>query len=204
VAFDIEARTEAEATLDMASPTAAEVTIGEVRPAKIVAQTPLVLVYALAKGEKVDAVVRDATELGATHVILTPTERAVVKIEEGKRVAKLERWRRIAEQAARQSGRGDPPSIELAPSFAAALASGAATAEARFVLDPRASEPLGKKLTSERATAFAVGPEGGFSEEEIQAARTAGYAPVTVGPFVLRTETVAAAVLGAIRVLEGT
>lgn len=202
VAFDPEARTEADATIDEPSPEAARVTIGEVRPAKVVATAPLVLVYALAKGEKVDAVVRDATELGATRIVLCPTERAVVKIDAGKRAAKLERWKRIAEQAARQSGRSDPPDIDLTDTLLGALGIASSIAEGRFILDPHAVEPLGRHLAPARATAFAVGPEGGFSEGEIAQARAAGFRPVTLGAFVLRTETVAAAVLGALRVLE--
>lgn len=204
VAFDPETRKEANATIALASADAARVTVGELRDAAVVATAPLVLVYALAKGEKVDAVVRDATELGATHVVLVPTARSAVKVDEGKRGAKLERWRRIAEEAARQSGRSDPPAVELAAAFADALAIAGAVAEARFVLDPRASDPLGPRLVPSRATAFAVGPEGGFTAKEIDAARAAGFSPVTIGSFVLRTETVAAAVLGALRVLQGT
>lgn len=204
VTFDPEARTEADATVDEPSPEAARVTIGALRPAKVVASAPLVLVYALAKGEKVDAVVRDATELGATHVVLCATERAVVKIDEGKRAAKLERWRRIAEQAARQSGRSDPPDVDLTETFLGALGIASTVSEARFVLDPRAAEPLGRHLAPRRATAFAVGPEGGFTDAEIEAATNAGFRPVTLGSAILRTETVAAAVLGALRVLEGS
>lgn len=204
VAFDPDARTEADATVTDPSVDAARVSIGEVRPAKVVASAPLVLVYALAKGEKVDAVVRDATELGATHIVLCATERAVVKIEEGKRAPKLERWRRIAEQAARQSGRSDPPAIDLTDTFLGALGIASSIAEARFVLDPRASAHLGHYLAPRRATAFAIGPEGGFSDAEIDAAKDAGFQPVTLGSVILRTETVAAAVLGALRVLEGS
>jgi 16S rRNA (uracil1498-N3)-methyltransferase len=204
VAFDPEAHTEADATIAEASPNAARVSVGAVRAAAIVASTPLVLVYGLAKGEKVDDVVRDATELGATHIVLTATARTVVKVDDQKRAGKLERWRRIAEQAARQSRRADPPSIELAPTLAGALAGASALAEARFILDPDASEPLGRHLAPRRSTVFAVGAEGGFTDEEVAEARALGYRAVTVGSFVLRTETVAAAVLGALRVLEGT
>ncbi len=202
VAFDPEARVEADATIVEASPTAARVTIGELRPAAVTARVPLVLVYALAKGDKVDAVVRDATELGATHIVLAPTARSVVKIDEAKGAAKTFRWRRIAEQAARQSGRSDPPYIDLAASWGEALALARSVAEARFLLDPHASDRLGPALRGGISLAFAVGPEGGFTDDEITAARDAGFTPVTLGPFVLRTETVAAAVLGAVRILE--
>ena len=67
-----------------------------------------------------------------------------------------------------------------------------------------ATEPLGPELLGARrgaSIAFAIGPEGGLTEAEVEEARVLGYAPVSLGRFVLRTETVAAAVLGAIRIL---
>lgn len=199
IAFDSEAHTEADATIDEASPDAARVTIGAVRPAAVVVLTPVRLVYALSKGDKVDAVVRDATELGATGILLAPSDHSVVKIDENKRASKIQRWERIAEEAARQCGRSDPPRIVLHADMRAALAAGKSSDA--FILDPRADAPLGRHLTARECT-FAIGPEGGFSAEEITFAQSEGYRPVTLGSLVLRTETVAAAVLGALRVLE--
>ena len=78
--------------------------------------------------------------------------------------------------------------------------------EARFCLDPHASEPLGAALASAVARgasiAFAIGPEGGLCPSEVALASQKGFVPSSLGPFVLRTETVAAAVLGAVRVLS--
>ena len=202
VAFDSEARTEADATIDEASADAARVTIGAVRPAAVVVLTPVRLVYALSKGDKVDAVVRDATELGATEILLAPSDHSVVKIDDGKRAAKIQRWERIAEEAARQCGRSDPPRIVLHADMRAAVTAGKSAEGDAFILDPRADAPLGRHLSAREGT-FAIGPEGGFSAEEIAFAQSEGYRPVTLGSLVLRTETVAAAVLGALRVLEG-
>lgn len=205
VAFDPEARTEAEATIAEASGEAARVTIGEVRAANVVATAPVVLVYGLAKGDKVDAVVRDATELGATRIVIARTTRAVAKVDAERAGPKLERWRRIAEQAARQCGRADPPVIDGVLDWLDALESAAGETGARFCLWENATEPLGPLLTSAVGTgaamAFAVGPEGGLTQEEVEEARVIGFAPVSLGRFVLRTETVAAAVLGAVRIL---
>lgn len=203
LAFDPDARTEAEATIADASPDAARVSIGPVRPASIVVRRPVRLVYALSKGDKVDAVVRDATELGVTHIVLAPSDHSVVRIDASKRQAKLQRWERIAEEAARQCGRGDAPRVHLESDMRQALAHGNEQAGASFILDPRATEPLGRHL-GPTAEVFAIGPEGGFSAEEIAFAVSHGYRSVTLGSLILRTETVAAAVLGAVRVLEGT
>jgi len=204
IGFDPEARMEADAEVLEPSSTAARVTIGPLRPAPVVAGSGLVLVYALAKGDKVDDVVRDATELGATRVIVTRTERAVVKAAGERAKDKLDRWRRIAEQAARQCGRADPPTIAGVLEWGDALEE-ASDCEARFCLDPRAVETLGAGLgpAIERgaSVAFAIGPEGGLSSDEVEIAAAKGFLPASLGPFVLRTETVAAAVLGAVRVL---
>lgn len=197
VAFDPETRTEGDATIDVASGVAAEVTIADVRRAAVVAGSALVLIYALAKGDKVDAVVRDATELGATRVIVARASRSVPKGD------KLDRWKRVAEQAARQCGRGDPPAIDGVLAWDEALAA-AEDSVTKLCLVPGAETALGSRLPSAvgGSIAFAVGPEGGLTEEEIARAHARGFVAVSLGPFVLRTETVAAAVLGAIRVLS--
>lgn len=205
LAFDPASRTEAEAVLDVVSNEAAVVTIGEVRPARVVARANLVLVYALAKGDKVDAVVRDATELGATHVVLAKTSRSVVKVDAARADSKLDRFRRIAEQAARQCGRADPPSVSGIFDWDVALKNAAQEAPVRYCLDVRATRSLGETLPSavmeQSGIAIAIGPEGGLTDHEAVEAVTQGFALASLGRFVLRTETVAAAVLGAIRVL---
>ena len=206
VAFDPESRTEAEATILEASASAARVTIGECHAASVVAETPVALVYGLAKGDKVDGVVRDATELGATRIVIARTTRAVAKLDGERAGTKVERWRRIAEQAARQCGRADPPVVEgvLGWSEALTLASDDATA-AKFCLWENATEPLAPLLRDALSRGapivFAIGPEGGLTEAEVGEARVLGYAPVSLGRFILRTETVAAAALGAVRIL---
>ncbi len=205
VAFDPAELVEADAVIVEASGSAVRVDIGPTRPADVVALVPLVLVYGLAKGDKVDAVVRDATELGATRIVIARTARAVAKIEGDRASTKLDRWRRLVEQAARQSGRADPPVIEGVLDWRAALESAAAIAGARFCLWENATEALGPQLAEvmgrRGSLAFAVGPEGGLTEAEVEEARVLGFAPVSLGRFILRTETVAAAVLGAVRIL---
>jgi 16S rRNA (uracil1498-N3)-methyltransferase len=197
VAFDPDAKTEADAVLvDDRT-----IALTNERPASVVAERELVLVYCLAKGDKVDDVVRDATELGASRVIVARAERSVVKADADRAEAKRARWMRIAEQAARQCERGDTPTIEGVLDWEAALER-AAGCDARFVLDPHASEPLGSLLhtsvTNGASVAFAIGPEGGLAPREIAFAQGRGWVATSLGKLVLRTETVAAAVLGAV------
>lgn len=205
VAFDPTQLIEADAVIIEASGSAVRVEIGATRPADVVALVPLVLVYGLAKGDKVDAVVRDATELGATRIVIARTARAVAKVDGDRASTKVDRWRRISEQAARQCGRADPPVIDGVLDWQAALDVAAADADARFCLWENATAPLGPELAgviaSRGSLAFAVGPEGGLTEAEVEAARVTGFAPVSLGRFILRTETVAAAVLGAVRIM---
>lgn len=198
IAFDPIALTEAPAEVVHASTDAAVVRIGAVEPAALVADLPIHLIYALAKGDKVDAVVRDATELGATRITVARTSRSVVKLDDQTALAKIERWSRIAEQAARQCGRADPPAVDLLD-WETAL--DGASGDARFVLDVAARDPLGP-LLKPVATVFAVGAEGGLSEGELSSAEQRGFHRVNVGRFTLRTETVPAVLLGALRVLR--
>ncbi|HSO38582.1 MAG TPA: 16S rRNA (uracil(1498)-N(3))-methyltransferase [Labilithrix sp.] len=207
VAFDPTTKQEADAVVDGPSGEAANVTIGHIRTASVLAGVRIALVYGLAKGDKVDAVVRDATELGATHIVIARTARAVAKATGDRQDAKLDRWRRIAEQAARQCGRTDPPAIEGVLPWKAALEAAAKDHEARYCLWENATAPLAdtllERVRAGTSLAFAVGPEGGLSEAEVEEARALGFATVSIGRFILRTETVPAAVLGAVRILEG-
>ncbi len=206
VAFDPAAHVEGDATVIAASSDAAQVLVGAMRDAPLIAKRHITLVYALAKGDKVDAVVRDASELGATRIVVARSARSVAKAEGARAREKIERWTRVAEQAARQCGRADPPEVSGIFDWREALEHAARDADVRYCLWERATEPLGEALPAaiERgaALAFAVGPEGGLAESEIDDASALGFSIVSLGRYVLRTETVAAAVLGAVRILS--
>ncbi len=203
VAFDPVAHTEARACLAEVSRDAVVATIEEPHAPTVMASTPLCWIQGFAKGDKVDAIVRDATELGATRIVVVQTERAVPRVTGRAVEAKLARWRRVADQAARQCGRSDPPFIDGVVDWERGLEVGTAC-DTRICLDPRAGALLGGLLLEPArrgvSMAFAVGPEGGLSAEEVDQARQRGYEGASMGSFVLRTETVAAAVLGAVRI----
>lgn len=167
----------------------------------------IVLVQGLAKGDKCDAVVRDATELAATRIIVATTARSVVKLDAARAASRRERWERIANEASRQCGRSAAPIVDAPCGWEEALARVPADA-ARFCLWERATEPLGplllRALTTRAPLAFAIGPEGGLTDDEAHHARDGGWSIVTLGRLTLRTETVAASVLGAALVLAGT
>jgi 16S rRNA (uracil1498-N3)-methyltransferase len=206
VAFDPTSSFEADATTVWAGDDAVTVQFGALREAAVRTSRGLTWIQGLAKGDKCDAVVRDATELGATRLLVVSTKRSVVKLERERSEARQARWTRIAEQAARQSGRGDVPLVDPPCAWPDALARVNAT-DTRFCLWEQAVEPLAPRLFDALAQgeplAFACGAEGGLCEDEVSLARAQGWVVVTLGPRMLRTETVAAAVLGAVQVWTG-
>ncbi len=204
-AFDPERALEADGEVLEVGPLELVARLGPLRPAALVATREVTWVQGLPKGDKMDAIVRDATELGATRIIPASTSFAVVRLDGPRAEGRRQRWERIAREAARQCGRSDAPEVRPVMEWREALAT-AALGAASFCLYEKATTPLGPALLAEdrtTAVAFAAGPEGGLSEEEVLAAREAGFTVASLGRFVLRAETVAAATLGALRVLEG-
>jgi 16S rRNA (uracil1498-N3)-methyltransferase len=202
VGFDPRAGVEADVEVVSVDRARVRVRIGAPRAART-AVRELTWIQGLAKGEKCDAILRDATELGVTRIVFARTERSVVALEGARAASRRARWEKIAKEASRQSGRADAPTVGDVRGWLDALSDVDARA-ARYCLDPHASVALASALRPaiERRTplAFAAGPEGGLTAEEVDLARSHGWTPVSIGPFVLRTETVAAAVLGALRV----
>ncbi|MBI4705294.1 MAG: RsmE family RNA methyltransferase [Deltaproteobacteria bacterium] len=201
VAFDPQAETEAEAEIIAVTRRggSAHVRLGPPRPASLRPARRVTLIQALGRGSKVDAVVRDATELGATCIAPVLSARSVG----GTRADRSGRLRRIAVEAARQCGRGDAPLIEPTAPLPEALRRHAPSAGSGLglCLHPRAATPLGaalRELRSEGEVVLVVGPEGGLTDEELGLGASLRYRAVSLGPLVLRSETVCAAALGAL------
>ena len=108
------------------------------------------------------------------------------------------RWQKIAREASRQSGRLDVPEVEGVTALTTALQASPKDALKLMLLGRRAQDVAARACcptTPPQQIVFAVGPEGGFTVEEVEAAREAGFVPVGLGPRVLRTETAALVVL---------
>jgi 16S rRNA (uracil1498-N3)-methyltransferase len=206
VAFDPTSAREADAEVASVERGKVGVRIGALRGAKVVAERAVAWVQGFAKGEKMDAIVRDATELGATKFVPAMTEHSVVRLDGERAATRRERWERISREAARQCGRGDALEVCMPCPWAEAL-DAVTSSSSRFCLWENADEPMGPALlpavSLSRPLAFAAGPEGGLSPGEVALARDRGWTVVSLGAFVLRTETVVTAVLGAARVLLG-
>jgi 16S rRNA (uracil1498-N3)-methyltransferase len=162
------------------------------------------LVQCIGKGDKVDEVIRAATALGVAAITLAESERTVVKLSDRERAqARLERWRGVALDAARQSGRGDMPEISGPLGFGEAL-SREPDGSFKICLQPRAEARYGELLSTcgEGPWTLLVGPEGGFSDGELALAREHAFTPASFGEFELRTELAGVAALGALLALQ--
>jgi 16S rRNA (uracil1498-N3)-methyltransferase len=191
VLFDPEAATEADAEVVRDVPTV--VRVGPPRAAPRVTRRDVVLLQGFAKGDKPEHVLRAAVALGASAVSFVRTERSVIGAE-----LRHERLRSVMLDAARQCGRGDLPSLAGLVEFDASLS------DARgllLMLDPTAPRSLVEVLRDvprDRALTLAVGPEGGFADDEAAKLLAAGFEPVRLAPFVLRTELAAIAALSVV------
>lgn len=177
---------------------AQEAELLEAREAIEVRRPPLWLATAWPKGKRAALLVEKASELGAARIFPLRCARSVVtKDGESEGVARL---KRIAAEAAKQSGRTDVPVVEAERSFNDLLECEAAAARI-VLLDPRAphrfADWLEEPFADPRPWLVLVGPEGGFTDEEEARAVEAGALRARLGPHVLRVETAALAACAA-------
>jgi 16S rRNA (uracil1498-N3)-methyltransferase len=155
------------------------------------------LVQAIVAPDAMDDIVRQAVELGAagvTPLIAARTQRAPSERVE-RRVA---RWRQIAVAGCEQCGRNRVPQVD-APAALDAWLAARGDCGGVLVLDPRAGTSLPHAVAARVPDAVMVGPEGGFTQAELDALTAAGARAVRLGPAVLRADTAAAAALAAIQ-----
>jgi len=174
------------------------------------ARLRLVLAQALLKSKNMDLVIQKATELGVDVIVPIEAARCVVRLGE-KETSKLERWRKIAREATKQSRRLDIPSLQPPQPFNSFL--GAWEEPKRLILcqnggvllrDMLASGPGQPEGGEFPAVVVLVGPEGGWTGEEEEQAVGRGFEAVSLGDRVLRSETAALAVLAAISIFWGS
>lgn len=152
----------------------------------------IVLYQGLPKADKMELIIQKCTELGVKKIVPVSTKRTVVKIQGGKKEdKKIERWTRIAEEAAKQSKRGIIPEVSSVIPFKELIN---IFKDEEFIIVPYENEEdIGiksvlKKCTSKKVNIL-VGPEGGFDENEIEQLKEINSNIVTLGPRILRTET---------------
>ncbi len=160
---------------------------------------------AVGKGDRLEQVIQHGSEIGASAFIPLFTQRTVVKIAACASEEKLDRLRKIAKGAAEQCGRARVPEIER-PVHLSKLVGSFCGYDLTLFLDPAGSLLVGRpdSIGSSRATGgrarilLCIGPEGGFTPDEVGSALAAGARLTSVGTYVLRTETAALVALSQI------
>jgi 16S rRNA (uracil1498-N3)-methyltransferase len=162
---------------------------------------PLHLGIAVSKGERMDWIVQKATELGATQITPLYSERVEVRLHGERAEKKLAHWRGIAIAACEQCGRNRLPQIDDIQTLTAWLQT--TVAEKKLVLHHRANAALDTTAPRPSSVALLIGPEGGLSDVEIDAAERRQFAPLQLGQRVLRTETAPLAAISILQFLWG-
>ena len=157
------------------------------------------LFQGLPKSDKMELIIQKAVELGAWEIIPVATKRAVVKLDAKKAENTQKRWQAISESAAKQCKRQYIPEVALPMSFEKALEK-AETLDINLVpyelaKDMKETRQRIGQIKPGQSVGIFIGPEGGFAEEEIQAAAEKGFVPITLGRRILRTETAGLAAL---------
>jgi 16S rRNA (uracil1498-N3)-methyltransferase len=151
------------------------------------------LVQSVPRGDRMDFIVQKATELGVARIVPTVSQRSVVRLDARQSAAKAAHWRAVVASACEQCGRNRLPALEEPRALLDYL--GEARGEgARLVLD---ADHGGNCANWDPGSGveIAIGPEGGFAPDELEAFRISGFERVRLGPRILRTETAAIAAL---------
>ncbi len=165
----------------------------------------LTLCQGLPKGDKMELILQKSTELGVSEVVPFLAERSIPRISPEREQERLQRWQRVAEEAARQAGCPAVPRVQLARGLAEAIRGTDHDLKLLLWEDERTTTLAGvlAAAPAPKRIAVVVGPEGGFTAAEAAEAREAGFVPVTLGHRILRTETAGIALVAILQYLYG-
>ena len=155
------------------------------------------------KGDKMEEIIKHGTELGAKEIVPTFMKRSIVKLEEKKINSKLERFRKIAKEAAEQSYRDSIPQIPSIPylktiDFSSFDVKIVCYEESAKNGELKAFKSIISNLSENMRVACVIGPEGGIDDAELEYLKALGFIPCALGPRILRTETAVFYILSAI------
>ena len=191
-----------QAKIEQPHPKHARVAVGDKDGRDRQSPLSIELGIALSKGDRFDLVVQKATELGVTSIRPLITDRIEVRLNADRMNRKLEHWRGISVSACEQSGRNILPLIHAPISLGPWCES--ADQGCKLILEPAAGcsikdlgRPAGHEVT------VVIGPEGGFTEAELDCARQHNFRPISLGPRTLRTETAPLAIISILQSLWG-
>lgn len=175
--------------LDMGRRTV-RVAVGEACPVNRESPLQITLVQALSAAERMDYTVQKATETGISAIQVVYSSYCSYRLPEDRVEKRLAHWRAIAVSAAEQSGRTRIPELRSPRKLADWLAE-APPADLKLLLSPIEGIRHQALPAQAQSVLALVGPEGGLSEDEEEAARQAGFTALRLGPRIFRTETVA-------------
>ena len=159
----------------------------------------ITLYQALPKGDKLDTVIQKAVECGVSRIVPFQSERCVVKIKNDSEDKKNERRQRISAEAAKQCGRSVIPEVSAAVGFDEAIADACKSELCLFCYEGDGTRGLGQILREyaqlPKSISIVIGSEGGFSQNEVKKAQSAGAVMAGLGKRILRTETASGFVL---------
>lgn len=169
-----------------------EADIIEIVPSSTESHVRVTLYQGLPKGSKMDLIIQKNVELGVSKIVPVICNRTVVRLDKKDVQRRVDRWNKIAKEAAKQSGRGIVPRVTEPVTLIHAMDM-AKTDDLLLIPYEKEKETRLKDVLRENSTACNVsvfiGPEGGFDEEEIEASVNRKIVPVTLGNRILRTET---------------
>jgi 16S rRNA (uracil1498-N3)-methyltransferase len=171
--------------------------VGEGRQVDRESPLAVTLVQCIPRGDRMDLIVQKATELGVARIVPVSSQRSVVRLDPIQAESKAAHWRAIAVNACEQCGRNRLPTVEAPRPLQHYLGDSSAqvpTTAPRLLLEPE-SESRSSVQGVGAAVEIAIGPEGGFAAEELEAFRISGFGTLRLGPRILRTETAAIAAL---------
>lgn len=192
---------EYEAVLHTVGKRSVEVTLGEYRSPQTESPLSITLAQGISKGERMDHAIQKAVELGVRRVVPLITEHCAVNLSGERQDKRVRHWQAVAVSACEQSGRNTLPQIAEPLRLEQWLLQ--AQQATRLVLDPRAEGGIKTLPTAAQEVVLLIGPEGGLSDREVDAALAHGYQGVRMGPRILRTETAAVAAVAVIQSLWG-
>jgi 16S rRNA (uracil1498-N3)-methyltransferase len=165
----------------------------------------ITVVQSLAKGEKVEQVIQHGTEIGVSRFLIVRTDRSVVRLDGERERGRVQRWQRIAKEAAEQARRAKIPEVNGVVSLGEAL-QGLEGTKTALLHPAHTSVSLVEWMESDdtiNGVAVIVGPEGGFTEREVALCEQFGASAVSLMPRILRTETAALVAVSQILLMVG-
>ena len=178
--------------------------IGAARSVDRESPLKVTLLQCVPRGDRMDFVVQKATELGVERIVPILSQRSVVRLDAAQAASKQAHWRAVAVSACEQCGRNRLPAVEAPQpllNYLGAMAPQGAAGAMRLILEPEGAQESSARFIDVAAGSpiagaeIALGPEGGFSSEELDAFHLSAFARLGLGPRILRTETAAIAAI---------